>query len=342
MNEPFNSRRTFLKNAAAGIAASGSLIIPENSASPAENTGKLPREVWIAGISQMEINKATYSAMLEKILQILEEKKNYTPDIICLPEVFPTSNVTQKYSLDEKLKIGDEAVIRFSEFARQNNCYVVCPVYTVEKEKAYNSAVLIDRKGNRSGMYHKIHLTEDEIEGGLTPGPVDPPVFKTDCGIVGVQICFDIMWDDGWTALEKKGAEIVFWPSAYAGGIPVNTKAWQHRYIVVSSTRKNTSKICDITGQVITQTGIWDKNYFCAPVNLEKAFLHTWPFVNRFDEIRKKYDRKIRITNFHEEEWSIIESLSPEIAVNDILKEFNLKSYRQHREDSEQAQLRAR
>ena len=39
-----------------------------------------------------------------------------------------------------------------------------------------------------------------------------------------------------------------------------------------------------------------------APVNLEKAFLHTWPYVHRFDEIQAKYGRKIRIRNFAEEE----------------------------------------
>ncbi|MCC5939176.1 MAG: hypothetical protein JJU34_17990 [Lunatimonas sp.] len=55
-----------------------------------------------------------------------------------------------------------------------------------------------------------------------------------------------------------------------------------------------------------------------------------------------KSGRHIRITNFHEEEWSIIESLSPEIAIADILKEYGLKSYDQHRQDSESAQIKAR
>ena len=75
---------------------------------------------------------------------------------------------------------------------------------------------------------------------------------------------------------------------------------------------------------------------------MEKAFLHTWPFVNRFDEIRKKYGRKVRITTFHEEEWSIIESLSPEIMVTDILKEFDLKTYNQLTHEAELAQEKAR
>ena len=115
----------------------------------------------------------------------------------------------------------------------------------------------------------------------------NPSVFQTDFGKIGLQICFDIEWDQSWAHLRKMGAEIVFWPSAFAGGQMVNSKAWRHKYVVASSTRKNTSKICDITGETIAQTGIWDKNLYCAPVNLEKVFLHTWPYVQQFDAVRE-------------------------------------------------------
>ena len=159
---------------------------------------------------------------------------------------------------------------------------------------------------------------------------------------MGIQICFDVEWDDGWRKLREQGAEIVFWPSAFAGGQALNFKAIQHKYVVASSTRKNTAKLCDITGEEITKTGIWDRNIYCGAVNLEKAFLHTWPYVNRFDEVREKYGRKVRITNYHEEEWSIIESLSPDIRIADILQEFELETYEKLIEDSEMAQIKAR
>jgi hypothetical protein len=112
--------------------------------------------------------------------------------------------------------------------------------------------------------------------------------------------------------------------------------------VVASSTRKNTSKLCDITGEEITKTGIWDPSIYCGAVNLEKAFLHTWPYARRFDEVRKKYGRKVRITTYHEEEWSIIESLSPEVQIADVLKEFELETYEKLIEDSEKAQVKAR
>lgn len=57
-----------------------------------------------------------------------------------------------------------------------------------------------------------------EMGKGITPGPLIMPAFHTDFGIIGIQICHDIQWSEGWTQLREKGVEIVFWPSAFAGG----------------------------------------------------------------------------------------------------------------------------
>ncbi len=344
MNRNTLSRRRFLRNSAisGGAASIGSFGMANDGFAREVVSEGLPREVWIGGISQMNLDAPDSPSMVDQCINLCRDLSVYRPDVICLPEVFPTSNMRAKLSLEEKVGASVKAMERFSTLSQEMNCHIICPVYTSEGKKVYNAAVLLDRHGTDLGEYRKIHLTEDEIKAGLTPGPVTPPVFDTDFAKIGIQICFDIEWDDGWTSLQEQGAEIVFWPSAFAGGQMVNTKAWRHQYVVATSTRKNTSKICDISGEVLAQTGIWDRHIYCAPVNLEKIFMHTWPYVRRFDEIRRKYGRLIRITNYHEEEWSIIESLSPDVAVNDIVKEFDLKSHREHTLSAEEAQVRAR
>ncbi len=344
MQKTTNSRRKFLKTAAltSGISSMGVVSVNSQPLPIPSVQEKLPREVWVAGISQEDIYVETAEDMFDRIFALMDKVLVNKPDIICLPEVFHTSNVNKTYTLQEKLALSNNVLGSMSAFAKKNRCYLVVAVNTEENGSIFNSAVLLDREGTRVGEYRKIHLTENEIDNGLTPGPLDPPVFQTDFGKVGMQICFDVMWDDGWQKLKDKEAEIVFWPSAYGGGQSLQAKALQHRYVLATSTRKGSSKLWDITGRELAQTGFWEKNWYCAPVNLEKSFLHTWPFVQHFDKIKEKYGRKIRITNFHEEEWSVIESLSPDILIADILKEFNLKTYDQHRHDSEIAQIKAR
>jgi len=344
MNFDTSSRRNFIKKSAivTGFAATGSAALALNSEMPSGGVEKLTREVWIASFSQSGLSEKSPADLEEKMLKLLGNLSIYKPDIVCLPEAYPFQIAGQKYSMAQQLEISAESLVKYAAFSKLNNCYTICPVYTAENGLSYNAAVIFDRSGAKLGEYRKIRLTKGEVESGLIPGPVIPPVFQTDFGKIGVQICFDSLWDDGWKSLRAQGAEIVFWASAYSGGQVLNAKALLHQYVVVSSTRPGPAKICDISGELIAQTGKWDKNLVCAPVNLEKAFLHTWPYCNRFPEIKLKYGRKVKITTYHDEEWTIIESLSPDVKVADIMAEFELRTYEQHKLDAEIAQENAR
>ncbi len=343
MKGNYISRRNFLRKTAltTGMASVSSLGIMSSDPGQdsVENSG---HEVWIAGVCQFGLEAGTAELMIDKIYSLLSEVIVFKPDFVCLPEVFPFQNVRQSLTMQQKVEISGKSLEKFSGFSMQNNCYTICPVYISEGGALYNSAVVFDRKGNRIAHYNKIHPTVGEIDDGISPGALFQPVIQTDAGPIGVQICFDINWSDGWNMLEKQNARIIFWPSAYGGGLTVNTKAWQHRCVVASSTHKGTSRLCDITGEIIAKTGQWNQNLYCGPVNLEKAFLATWPYVGRFKEIESKYGRKVRITNYHEEEWSIIESLSPEVSVQDILREFDLKTYEEHISSADTIQKKTR
>ncbi len=328
-------RRKFIRNSALGLG--GGLSLTSSTISSANGMNregllpKLPGEIWIATLTLTKIDALNHQEMVKEVLNHMADIVNYEPDIICLPEIFPFFHTSEDISIEEVAEKPLGKITRkFSEFAKKHKTYIVCPLYTVENGHYYNAAVVIDREGQVLGEYRKMHTTEGEMGKGVSPGPLDLPVFKTDFGTIGVQICFDLEWNDGWEKLKEKGADIVFFCSAYSGGKAVNTRAWQNKYCVVSSTLSGTAKICDITGEEVAKTGRWSKYWAIAPVNLEKAFLHTWPYVQKFKEIHAKYGRKVKITNFDEEEWSIIESLSADVKVADILKEFEMKTHAKH------------
>jgi beta-ureidopropionase len=327
------NRRNFVKRTSAGTLATATLGLSNLSFTnekphSIKNLYEKPREVWIAAMT----NTGAQGSFREKINAMLQQMENavpYKPDIYCLPETFldPSQKSLETNAEDGSGKIAGP----FQEFAKKHSCYIICPINTVENGKYYNAAVLIDRQGQIIGQYRKCRITEEEVDQmGLTPGPTDPPVFKTDFGTIGIQICFDIERPESWRTLAMKGAEIVFWPSAFAAGKKLNAKAWENQYVVVSSTLKNTTRIIDITGEEVATSGNWSSWGVCAPVNLEKAFLASWPYVLSFPAIQKKYGRKVKISSLHEEEFSVIESLSPDVKIADLMKEFKLKTYRQH------------
>ena len=302
----------------------------------ANKGNRLPGEVWVAAISLKGLWPApTIEKRVKDVLARMENLYPFKPDIICLPETFQLSWVNEIKTLDEIAE--DESspgpvTSVIADIAKRENCYIICPVITKKEGHFYNSSILLNRNGEIDGVYHKIHPVDTETlpdtyykGGGMTPGVLNPPVFKTDFGTIGMQICMDASWTGGWRLLKEAGAQIVFFPSQGPFGDTLVNHAWVNHYPIVSATGED-SRIIDLSGDIIATDGEFAR-WVCAPVNLEKVFIHIWPQVKRFNDMQKKYGRKIRIKIYHPENWATLESLDPELKVMDILREFGLPTY---------------
>lgn len=326
------SRRGFMQNASLGLSA-GILAAAATQTLAATTPGKekqsvrLPREVWVASICQDKLEADNYQDMIGRMLARMKDVVPMQPDIICLPEVFPVANL--KEGRPPLSEVAEEPLgpisQPFADFARRHHCNVICPIHTRHEGRFYNAAVVIDRQGRYVGEYRKINPTDGELRKGITPGPLDPPVFKLDFGTIGVQICFDVNWHENWTRLRRKGAEIVFWPSAFAGGQMLNGLAWINKFHIVSSTRIQPSKIVDALGDDIVSTGRFGR-WLCCPVNLDTAVIQGWENIRLLDKVRAKYGRKVNVKTKHAEAWAALEGRSADVSVPEILKEFGIKT----------------
>ncbi len=338
------SRRNFIHKA--GIASGLASVVPSAAANGLSSfmpDDKMsPREVWIAGVSQAGLRAKTPELMVKKIMGILSETPKFKPDFVCLPEAFPFEYIETKLTFPQRVEVSEKVLVQFSEFSRQNRCYTICPVFTSTGGRIYNSAVVFDRSGKKIGQYNKIHETVGYVKSGITCGALFQPVIKTEFGPIGIQICYDINWDDGWKMLRDQGVKIIFWCSAFDGGQQLNMKALQNKCIVASGTNKNTSKVVDIDGKTVATTGIWEPNFYCGRLNMEKVFIPSWEYLKQCREIRRKYGRKVKLTIFHEEEWTIVESVSPDLYISDIIREFDLKSHVEGLREAEEIQSRSR
>jgi len=59
-------------------------------------------------------------------------------------------------------------------------------------------------------------------------------------------------------------------------------------------------------------------------LNLEKALLEIVDYSDKLNDIKKKYGRKVLVRYFGNESWVTIESRSPDLTINSILKEYEL------------------
>jgi beta-ureidopropionase len=112
---------------------------------------------------------------------------------------------------------------RFQELARELGMVMVLPMYEQEQPGVlYNTAAVIDADGSYLGKYRKHHIPQ--VKGFwekfyFRPGNLGYPVFQTAVGKVGVYICYDRHFPEGWRALGLGGAEVVFNPSATHRGL---------------------------------------------------------------------------------------------------------------------------
>ncbi|TCO47065.1 N-carbamoylputrescine amidase [Kribbella antiqua] len=118
---------------------------------------------------------------------------------------------------------------RFGALAAELGLVMVLPVYEQEQPGVlYNTAAVIDADGKYLGKYRKNHIPQ--VKGFwekfyFRPGNLGYPVFDTAVGRIGVYICYDRHFPEGWRALGLAGAKIVFNPSATSRGL--SAYLWQ-------------------------------------------------------------------------------------------------------------------
>ncbi len=340
------SRRNFIRQTSVGLGAGiVGLSVPSCSSDNTVANGKMARRVSVASIDLKGLwPDKTRESRVKRVLERMENLAGLHPDLICLPELVDTSWVDEKFVLSEIAedeKIPGPVTSRFAEFARKHNCYVASPVYTKKDGNFYNSCLLIDRKGDLAGAYNKMHPVKDEIitggagkdSIGVLPGAKFQPVIETDFGKVGIQICYDANWSDGWENFKKQGADIILFSSQFPGGRILNYYAWRLGCYVISSTGGD-ARIVDMSGNDLHASSTFVR-YAWAEINLEKVNADTWPTNERLPDLFNKYGERLRIKVWDNTGVITIESMDPAIRVRDVLKEFKIQTIDENIRSSE-------
>jgi N-carbamoylputrescine amidase len=135
---------------------------------------------------------------------------------------------TAYYDYAEEIPDGP-TTRQFQTIAKELGIVIVLPMYEREQEGVlYNTAAVIDADGTYLGKYRKTHIPQ--VKGFLEtfyfrPGNLGYPIFDTAVGRIGVYICYDRHFPEGWRALGLAGAKIVFNPSATSRGLSAHL--WQ-------------------------------------------------------------------------------------------------------------------
>ncbi len=254
---------------------------------------------------------------------------NHGLDLAVLPETCVTD--TDGPPSRRAIPLQGQALESFGALARRHKTYLVVPLDLAEQSSAgaiySNAAVLLDRRGAVAGIYRKAHpvalVGHDDLEGGIAPGR-EFPVFDCDFGKLGIQICWDIVFDDGWQALADKGAEIVVWPSASPATALPSSRAGRHRYFIVSSCWRNNSTIYEPTALVAARVETPGK-VLVHQIDLSYAVLGWSAHLRDGKAFSDKYGDKAGYHYEPREDLGMFWSNDPQITVGSMLSSLGLE-----------------
>jgi predicted amidohydrolase len=244
-----------------------------------------PPERWVR-IGTVSLHPRNNPDNLGAYIRALDEVAKERPDIVCLGEEILNEGNSKSY-ISTAEPIPGPSTRRLGESARRHGMYLVAGLIERDGRGAYNTSVLIDRRGNVAGKYRKVYLPREEIEGGLTPGSTCP-VFETDFGRIGIMVCWDAEYTDAARALAEQGAEMVLVPAAGGYLTLLKARALENHLYVISSGFDVESSIIDPTGTVLFAT-LDSGVHKVIRVNLAERFTDPW-----LGDMRARFHKEIR------------------------------------------------
>jgi N-carbamoylputrescine amidase len=167
---------------------------------------------------------------LDRAIPLIRQAAQEGGQIVCLPELFlyryfPKTVDPKYFDLAENIESHSTPVLQ--KIAKELKVVIISSIF----EKVcpgfyYNMAVVIGPEGNLLGSYRKNHIPLTpalQEKYYFKPGDLGFPVFQTPFGKIGVLVCYDRYFPEGFRALSMQGAETVFIPSACAGD---SKKSW--------------------------------------------------------------------------------------------------------------------
>lgn len=178
-----------------------------------------PKTVVRLGIVQWQMRLfPSFDAIVEQMEYFIDAVSDYQSDFILFPEFFNAPLMAEFNHLGEAKAIRKLANFttplrdKFSEFSVSYNVNIITgSMPIVEDNKLFNISYLCRRDGSRDS-YRKIHPTPSEVTAWGMTGGNTLKTFDTDCGKIGILICYDVEFPELARLYADEGVKFLFVP----------------------------------------------------------------------------------------------------------------------------------
>src|SRR5690606_27018245 len=156
--------------------------------------------------------------MMQHAEFFIDSVSGYRSDFALFPEFFNAplmagnNHLSTAEAIRELAKHSDDMVQRFSKLAISYNINIITgSMPEIVDNKLYNVGYLCRRDGTTE-RFEKLHITPDEAKVWGMVGGSQLKTFDTDCGRIGVLICYDVEFPELSRIMADEGMDILFVP----------------------------------------------------------------------------------------------------------------------------------
>ena len=160
----------------------------------------------------------TMEALCEQVEFFVDAISGYQSDFILFPEFFnaplmaPYNHLSEAKAIRELAQYTEPLRDKMLEFAISYNINIITgSMPFVQRNKLYNVGYLCRRDGSFE-RYTKLHITPSEVSSWGMSGGTILKSMDTDCGKIGVLICYDVEFPELPRLLADEGVNILFVP----------------------------------------------------------------------------------------------------------------------------------
>ena len=253
------TRREFIGTAAAaGMAASVAAGYAGATAHADESSARLTTEPFVAASLQFNPQMYELDSNIDALCKALDQLFEQTgARLVVAPEMCTTGyGYTSRKDIEPYVDtIPGKATEAVGELCAKYDAYVVFGMAErdADTDIYYNAAALVGPDGV-VGKYRKTHQWETE-EHWAAWGDLGFPVFDTELGKIGINICMDAAYTESARCLAVAGTNILCFPtnSSAQAIAALPSRAVQNGMYVVSGNRSNT----ELGFHMIGGSAIW-------------------------------------------------------------------------------------
>lgn len=252
---------------------------------PASKSVSLGKQTIRLGLVQWQMRLyENIDAFFDQVEFFVDAVSDYGADFVLFPEFFnsplmsPYNDLPEREAMQMLAGETSKIVDKLQQFAVSYNVNIIAGSMPVkERNKLYNVSYLCHRNGSLD-FHKKVHITPNESKYYGMVGGNEIKVFDTDCGKVGLLICYDVEFPELGRILADQGMQILFVPfmtDTQNGYLRVRTCAQARAienecYVAIAGSVGNLPRVNNMDIQY-SQSAVFTPSDFAFPNNAIKA-----------------------------------------------------------------------